>query len=108
MRDRQVMSTVEVRIRVLKVVISRVRCMESKKMQDRHRQAECDVYDKPIKRNKKTHKDLSLPDSEMKSTRKSAKSSGNCDLPIPEEITESVNLVRKSMMFTQDASEINN
>ena len=50
--------------------------MESK-MQDRHRQVECDVYSKPmrsnnLKRHKKTHKDLlSLPDSEIKDELKS-------------------------------------
>ena len=50
--------------------------MESK-IQDRHRQVDCDVYDKPmrsnnLKRHKKTHKDLlSLPDSEIKDELKS-------------------------------------
>ena len=58
-------------------------------MQDRHRQVECDVYGKPmrsnnLKRHKKTHKDLSLSDSEIKDE-VDKKSYGNCDLPTPEE-----------------------
>ena len=47
------------------------------KMQDRHKQVECDVCGKPmrydtLKRHKKTHKDLlSLPDNEIKDELKS-------------------------------------
>ena len=80
--------------------------MESK-MQDRHRQVECDVYGKPmrsnnLKRHKKTHKDLlSLPDNEIKDELKSRQEikkrheekiqkvveiARENDLPIPEEI----------------------
>ena len=51
------------------------------KMQNRHRQVECDVCSKPMrsnnsKRHKKTHKDLlSLPDNEIKDELKSRQES---------------------------------
>ena len=91
-------------------------------MQNRNRRFECDVCNKPmrsdtLKRHKKIHKDLlSHPDNGIKDELKSRQEfkkkqeekiqkvveiARDNDLPIPEEITESVKLVRKSMTFTK-------